>query len=97
MVDCFRKIVQTEGVRGLYCGLTPPLVGGAAETGVNYLVYSRVLSALRDREGGLPHLTAVPVAAAAGGVALSAILGPTELIKCRLQVKSRFQLVTKIK
>jgi len=38
MIHCFKHIVQTEGVRGLYQGLTPPLIGGAAETGVNYLV-----------------------------------------------------------
>lgn len=74
-------------VRGLYRGLTPPLIGGAFETGVNYLVYCRALKFLKA-DHGMDHLTAVPAAAAFGGVALSFILGPTELIKCRLQARN---------
>lgn len=31
-------IAPRPQVRGLYRGLSPPLIGGAAETGVNYLV-----------------------------------------------------------
>ena len=27
-IDCFKKVVQTEGVLGLYSGLLPQLVGG---------------------------------------------------------------------
>jgi hypothetical protein len=114
-------------VRGLYRGLTPPLIGGAAETGVNYLVgagrgfpgrdapflcfplgcgcvdslrgaqhraaqhpqvYSRLISDLSDPSqppGAPPSLRVVPVAGAGAGFALSFILGPTELLKCRLQ------------
>jgi hypothetical protein len=32
------RLLCAPQVRGLYQGLTPPLIGGAAETGVNYLV-----------------------------------------------------------
>ena len=111
MAHCFRHIVRTEGVRGLYRGLTPPLVGGAAETGVNYLVYGRLLRELSARMGdggsssgsgsssasggsgsgsggsggGPPPLRAVPLAGAGAGVALSFVLSPAELLKCRLQ------------
>lgn len=81
--------------RGLFRGLTPPLIGGALETGVNYLVYCRVLAALKQQYSSTKsqlgdcgvHTTwelpcrHVPVAGAAAGVALSGILGPTELIK----------------
>jgi hypothetical protein len=38
-------------------------------------------------EQHLPPLRAVPVAGAIAGVALSVILAPTELIKCRMQVR----------
>jgi solute carrier family 25 aspartate/glutamate transporter 12/13 len=27
-IDCFRKVVQNEGILGLYSGLVPQLVGG---------------------------------------------------------------------
>uniref|UniRef100_A0A383W3J7 Mitochondrial carrier protein n=1 Tax=Tetradesmus obliquus TaxID=3088 RepID=A0A383W3J7_TETOB len=132
MADCFSHIWRTEGVRGFFRGLSSPLIGGAAETGVNYLVYSRVLDMFKpqqqqqqqqqsllpavvqqmraleqqqqqqqllqqqDRqhssssssssEQHLPPLRAVLVAGAVAGVALSVILAPTELIKCRMQM-----------
>jgi len=126
-------------VRGFYWGLSSPLIGGAAETGVNYLIYSRILDFFKQQEqlhsrlqhvqqldGSVllqPHLAhshhlhtlqqqqqqvmlpyhhqqqqqqqyqelppplrAVPVAGAVAGVALSIILSPTELVKCRMQV-----------
>lgn len=31
-----RAVVSTSGTRGLYRGMTSPLVGGALETAVNY-------------------------------------------------------------
>jgi len=74
-------------VAGLFRGLPPPLLGGAAETGINYLVYSRALAALQE-ERGLSRGAAIPLAAAAGGVALSFVLSPAELLKCRMQVSS---------
>ncbi|KAG2426438.1 hypothetical protein HYH02_014796 [Chlamydomonas schloesseri] len=108
-LDCAVKVVQREGLRrGLFRGLSSPLVGGTLETGVNYLVYSRVLDALRASSlaasaaaggggvggGGVggadtPGCTPLGHVAAAGavaGVALSFILGPTELVKCRMQL-----------
>lgn len=117
----------TTQVRGFFRGLSSPLIGGAAETGVNYVVYSRVLDLFRPHSGQhyqhlqphpsikqqvkqqqltpyqqqlqqgllqqqdphsnpLPPMYAVPVAAAVAGAALSVILSPTELIKCRMQM-----------
>lgn len=109
-------------VRGFYRGLSSPLIGGAAETGVNYLIYSRILNMFKQQQHhqqvqGVallqPHLSgatqlhqqlqhqqqlhqqqsdvqpplrAVPTAGAVAGVALSVILSPTELVKCRMQV-----------
>eukprot|EP00803_Ostreobium_quekettii_P008881 evm.model.scf_335EXC.7 EVM.evm.TU.scf_335EXC.7 scf_335EXC:36030-41569(-) len=86
---CFRSILRKEGVaRGLYRGLTPPLIGGSLETGVNYLVYKRVLDLLKDgaSPSSLSPLHHVAIAAGTAGVALSFVLGPAELIKCRMQV-----------
>ncbi|KAG2425233.1 hypothetical protein HXX76_013818 [Chlamydomonas incerta] len=95
------KLLRQEGLRqGLFRGLSSPLVGGTLETGVNYLVYSRVLSLLGSLApgaaaggsvsapagSGAPPLSHVAGAGAVAGVALSFILGPTELVKCRMQV-----------
>lgn len=113
-----RAVVAAGGARGLYRGMTSPLVGGAAETAVNYAVYGtaleRITAALAAAEdvarGGRPppagaavaagedephheqqqqqppSLAAVAAAAAVAGVALSVVLAPTELVKCRLQM-----------
>ncbi|PNW71127.1 hypothetical protein CHLRE_17g747797v5 [Chlamydomonas reinhardtii] len=100
-LDCAVKVVRYEGLRrGLFRGLSSPLVGGTLETGVNYLVYSRVLAMLASSAPsavagggaggaagpGVTPLSHVAVAGAVAGVALSFILGPTELVKCRMQV-----------
>jgi hypothetical protein len=82
-------------VRGLYRGVASPLVGGALETAVNYSVYH---AARRRLAGGDAHAhgAAAPpprfgetvdalLSGAAAGVALRLVLGPTELVKCRVQ------------
>lgn len=134
-------------VSGLFSGVSSPIVGGAVETGVNYLVYSTVLqhlsgsvsnevrrshphpltnntetspstpvtpkrpssrppgtAVLQDEDlwrpaanqattppteptAPAPSLRNVAIAAAASGFALSFILSPTELVKCRMQVR----------
>ncbi|EFJ41041.1 mitochondrial substrate carrier [Volvox carteri f. nagariensis] len=88
---CLTTIVRHEGIRrGLFRGLSSPLIGGTAETGINYLaidsVYSRVLHSVRPPDGSPTPLPSVAVAGAVAGVALSVVLGPTELIKCRMQL-----------
>lgn len=50
-------------------------------------VYTKSLALLSSPESGwrLPHPAAVPLAGAVAGVALSVILSPAELLKCRMQ------------
>eukprot|EP00887_Chlorella_sp_A99_P005789 scaffold1.g5789.t1 len=76
---CFTQVLRYEGARGLYRGLSPQLVGGALETGINYAVYQHMLGVCA--EARLPPAAAVPLSAGAAGVAL-----PAELVKCRLQL-----------
>ena len=80
--QCFTSILRQEGVRGLYRGLSSPLIGGALETGVNYAVFQRTLKLLDP----LPPVVGVPVAAATAGFFLSFIVSPVELVKCRMQL-----------
>ena len=80
--QCFTSIVRHEGVRGVFHGLSSPLVGGALETGVNYAVFAKTMDALRDVPGPL----AVPASAATAGFFLSFLVSPAELIKCRMQL-----------
>jgi hypothetical protein len=96
MLRAGRAVVRAGGWRALYQGMSSPLVGGAAETAVNYAVYGTALEAIaRGLEAGgengaatttPPPLPAVAAAAAVAGVALSLVLAPVELVKCRLQM-----------
>lgn len=81
-----RNWLALPQVGALYRGLSPQLVGGALETGVNYAVYQRMLSLLGSGDLGLHPAAAVPLSAATAGVALSFVLSPAELVKCRLQL-----------
>lgn len=80
--QCFVNILKHEGVRGLYRGISSPLVGGAVETGINYSIFQAVMSRLNF----LPEHVAVPVSAATAGFFLSFVVSPVELIKCRMQL-----------
>jgi solute carrier family 25 carnitine/acylcarnitine transporter 20/29 len=80
--QCFVNILRHEGFRGLYRGISSPLVGGAVETGINYSIFQAVLSQLDF----LPEHFAVPVSAATAGFFLSFVVSPVELIKCRMQL-----------
>lgn len=73
-------------VRGLYRGLTPPLIGGAVETGVNYAVFQAMLQLTLHPSLDLPLAVAVPVSAGTAGFFLSFVLSPAELIKARLRL-----------
>lgn len=81
---CFRSIVRHEGVSGVFRGLTPPLIGTAVETGINYCVFEAV--AARLGAAGVPDAAAVPASAVAAGFCLSFVISPAELIKCRMQL-----------
>lgn len=70
-------------VTSLYRGMSPQLVGGALETGVNYAVYQAALAALQGPGLALPPAAAVPLSAAAAGAVLSLVLSPAELVKVR--------------
>ncbi|KAL4421304.1 hypothetical protein ABPG75_010595 [Micractinium tetrahymenae] len=87
---CAASIVRYEGVHALYRGMSPQLVGGALETGVNYAVYQAMLGWTQRSAAagglGLPAGAAAPLSAAAAGCVLSFVLSPAELVKCRLQL-----------
>lgn len=86
--DCFRHILRTEGVSGLYRGLSVPLIGGIVETGINYAAYTQSLKFFEGPRAVPQTSSLASVAAAAGfaGFVLSFVLSPAELVKCRMQM-----------
>jgi ornithine carrier protein len=88
-LDCFRQSLKTDGLAGLYRGISAPLVGAAAETSSLFFFESvgrEVLftAGLASREQGL-SLAALWTTGAFSGVFASFVLTPIELVKCRIQ------------
>ncbi|KAL8460470.1 hypothetical protein ACS0TY_032131 [Phlomoides rotata] len=87
-LHCTKRILKTEGVKGLYRGATSSFVGVAFESSLAFGIYSQTKQWLQGGiQNGKPQpLAIVPSAAFAGGV-ISFVLCPSELVKCRMQVQ----------
>jgi len=90
-VDCLKQTWQEEGLRGLYRGLTAPVVGSMAETAALFVAYSgfqdiirSFTSRSRTERLSIPELG---IAAAGAGFVSSFIITPIELVKCKMQVQ----------
>lgn len=90
-LDCFRQSFRTEGISGLYRGISAPLVGAAIETSslfFSYRIAQRTLQATlyqSNPDDALP-LGALVACGAASGAFTSLLLTPIELVKCQMQV-----------
>lgn len=90
-IDCFRKSLRTEGVRGLYRGISAPLVGAAIETSSLFFSYRIAQNLLKATFPQPDHhaplsLNALIACGGASGAFTSLLLTPIELIKCQMQV-----------
>lgn len=89
-LDCFRQSIRSDGVLGLYRGISAPLVGAALETS-SLFFWERVgreglfNAGVYDREKPLP-LSALWLTGAISGAFTSLVLTPIELVKCKIQV-----------
>ncbi|CAR23347.1 citrin [Lachancea thermotolerans CBS 6340] len=88
-IDCFVKIFSREGVRGIYSGLGPQLVGVAPEKAIKLTVNDYVRKMLMDSNN---HLT-LPLeilSGASAGACQVIFTNPLEIVKIRLQVRSEY-------
>lgn len=89
-IDCFRQSIRSDGFRGLYRGISAPLVGAALETSSLFVweqVAQKILlaSGLYSKDRQLP-LSALFITGATAGAFTSIVLTPIELVKCKMQV-----------
>lgn len=89
-LDCFKQSIRSDGILGLYRGISAPLVGAALETSSLFFweQASREVflkTGLYTRNQPLP-LQALWVTGALSGALTSLILTPIELVKCKIQV-----------
>ncbi|KAK7092756.1 electrogenic aspartate/glutamate antiporter SLC25A13, mitochondrial-like [Littorina saxatilis] len=100
--DCFKKVVRHEGVRGLYRGLAPQLVGVAPEKAIKLTVNDFMRDRLMRKDGTLPLWAECMAGGMAGGSQVM-FTNPLEIVKIRLQVageivgKSRVSAIGVIK
>ncbi|KAK0392627.1 hypothetical protein NLU13_2122 [Sarocladium strictum] len=88
-LDCFRQSLKSDGIAGLYRGISAPLVGAAAETSSLFLFESvgreaLYTAGLASREKDL-SLTALYFTGGFSGFFASFVLTPIELVKCKIQ------------
>lgn len=90
-LHCLQNTLRYEGVRGLYKGLSTPLLGSMAENAFLFVCYNKIQAGLRHIEGLAPNedlsIRSLVVAGTLSGACVSVLLTPIELIKCRLQVQ----------
>ena len=94
-LDCFRQAFKTEGLKGLYRGISAPFAGAAIETSSLFFSYRVAQDALQllnpslkaKKVNGEPlPLSALVACGAASGAFTSLLLTPIELVKCQMQV-----------
>ncbi|KAI9468685.1 mitochondrial carrier domain-containing protein [Zychaea mexicana] len=94
-LDCLMKTVRQEGVRALYKGATPPLIGWMFMDSIMLGTLHNARMVQQKWNGDKP-LTVFQhgLAGLAGGLTVSFVATPVEQIKSRLQVQ--YDAVTKV-
>ncbi|POR35048.1 Calcium-binding mitochondrial carrier protein [Tolypocladium paradoxum] len=85
-IDCFQKVFRNEGIRGLYSGVLPQLVGVAPEKAIKLTVNDLVRRHFTDKQGKIYWGAEVLAGASAGGCQV-VFTNPLEIVKIRLQVQ----------
>ncbi|ESZ95048.1 putative mitochondrial ornithine carrier protein [Sclerotinia borealis F-4128] len=89
-LDCFKQSIRSDGILGLYRGISAPLVGAALETSSLFFweQVSRealIKAGVYKSDQPLP-LQALWMTGALSGALTSLVLTPIELVKCKIQV-----------
>ncbi|CBZ27588.1 putative mitochondrial carrier protein [Leishmania mexicana MHOM/GT/2001/U1103] len=95
VLQCIRTIAKEEGlVNGFFRGLPAPVIGAACENAILFVSYRSAIEGFQKVTYGYcgpsnqePYL-AVSVAGATGGIVVSQVLTPAELIKCKMQIQN---------
>ncbi|RNF04084.1 mitochondrial carrier protein [Trypanosoma rangeli] len=94
-LSCIAQIARREGpINGFFKGLPAPVIGAAAENAILFCTYRVTVNGIQDIfyskrfEPDTEPYHVVFSAAAIGGLVVSTILTPAELIKCKMQVQN---------
>ncbi|KAF2461360.1 calcium-binding mitochondrial carrier protein-like protein Aralar1 [Lineolata rhizophorae] len=86
-IDCARRVITNEGVRGLYSGVLPQLVGVAPEKAIKLTVNDLIRGKFTDKKTGNIWWGWEVLAGGAAGGCQVMFTNPLEIVKIRLQVQ----------
>ena len=84
-IGLLRMNVREHGFRRLYQGISSPLMGSMAENATLFVSFNLAQSLCHNGPKETMPVHKLVVCAMASGVAVSTVLTPVELIKCRMQ------------
>ncbi|KAF9356345.1 Mitochondrial carrier protein ymc2 [Mortierella sp. AD094] len=91
-LDCVKKTLSKEGIKGFYKGTTTPLVGVGACVSIQFVTLQAMKRYYNNQNGpsanGFLSNSQLYLAGAASGITNSIISGPVEHIRTRLQVQT---------
>lgn len=86
--DCIRKTVRGEGVRGLYKGMTAPLLGSTLTKTIDFGTYGFLLSWIRGTEEKTPpRIWQMMVSGTMSAAIATVVLCPIDRAKILLQIQ----------
>ncbi|KAF7278825.1 hypothetical protein GWI33_007938 [Rhynchophorus ferrugineus] len=85
-LDCFKKTLQNEGLKGFYKGMGAPIIGVAPIFAVSFMGYGIGKKLFETKDGQNTSLQYL-AAGAFSGVCTTLIMAPGERIKCLLQIQ----------
>ncbi|KAM0272176.1 hypothetical protein ACHAQH_008826 [Verticillium albo-atrum] len=85
-IDCFQKVWRNEGLRGLYSGVLPQLVGVAPEKAIKLTVNDIVRTYFTNKDGKIYWGSEV-LAGGTAGACQVVFTNPLEIVKIRLQIQ----------
>ncbi|SJM87260.1 probable Mitochondrial aspartate-glutamate transporter AGC1 [Zygosaccharomyces bailii] len=88
-LDCFLKAISRDGIKGLYSGLGPQLLGVAPEKAIKLTVNDMMRKLSTDKAGKI-SVKAEIFSGACAGACQVIFTNPLEVVKIRLQVKSEY-------
>ncbi|GBG28276.1 Tricarboxylate transport protein, mitochondrial [Hondaea fermentalgiana] len=84
MLDCARQTVAENGVKGLYRGLVPVVIGSIPKAGIRFGCFNYIQSQLRLEDGSITPLRNLAAGMSAGALEAVVAVTPIETMKTKL-------------